>query len=151
MTLRPLRAEDLPGIAAILSEPEAALWWGEADEESLRDDYLGKSADDHAFSVELEGELIGIVAYWEENEPDYRHAGMDIALAAEHRGRGLGQDALRTLARHLIDERGHWRLTIDPDAENGFRPVGIMRKVEKRADGELRDGLLMDLLAEELR
>ena len=161
MTLRPLRAEDLPGIAAILSEPEAALWWGEADEESLRDDYLGESGDDHAFSVELEGELIGIVAYWEENEPDYRHAGMDIALAAEHRGRGLGQDALRTLARHLIDERGHWRLTIDPDAENvrairsyeaiGFRPVGIMRKVEKRADGELRDGLLMDLLAEELR
>ena len=33
----------------------------------------------------------------------------------------------------------------------GFRPVGIMRKVERRPDGELRDGLLMDLLAEELR
>ena len=79
---------------AILSEPEAALWWGEADEESLRDDYLGESGDDHAFSVELEGELIGIVAYWEENEPDYRHAGMDITLAAPHRGRGLGQDSL---------------------------------------------------------
>lgn len=161
MTLRPLREEDLREIVAILSEPEAALWWGEADEESLREDYLGEPGDDHAFAVELEGELIGIAAYWEENEPDYRHAGMDIALAAEHRGGGLGQDALRALARHLISERGHWRLTIDPDAENvrairsyealGFRPVGIMRRVERRSDGEFRDGLLMDLLAEELR
>jgi aminoglycoside 6'-N-acetyltransferase len=161
VTLRPLRTGDLPRIVEILSEPEAALWWGEADEESLREDYLGESGDDRAFSVELEGELIGIVSYWEENDPDYRHAGMDITLAAEHRGRGLGQDTLRTLARHLISERGHWRLTIDPDAENarairsyealGFRPVGIMRRVERRPDGEFRDGLLMDLLADELR
>ena len=161
VTLRPLRASDLPGIVEILSEPEAARWWGEADEASLRADFLGESSEDTGFAVELEGELIGIVSYWEENDPDYRHAGMDITLAAVHRGGGLGQDTLRTLARHLISERGHWRLTIDPDAENerairsyealGFRPVGIMRRVERRPDGEFRDGLLMDVLADELR
>ena len=61
----------------------------------------------------------------------------------------------------LIDERGHHRLTIDPAAHNtnaikayervGFRPVGVMRKYERGPDGEWHDGLLMDMLAEELR
>jgi aminoglycoside 6'-N-acetyltransferase len=32
----------------------------------------------------------------------------------------------------------------------GFRPVGIMRRYERAADGHWRDGLLMELLAEEL-
>ena len=34
------------------------------------------------------------------------------------RGAGLGGDAIRTLARHLIDEYGHHRFTIDPAAAN---------------------------------
>ena len=46
VTLRPLRAGDLPRIVEMLSEPEAALWWGEADEESLRADYLGESSEE---------------------------------------------------------------------------------------------------------
>ena len=33
----------------------------------------------------------------------------------------------------------------------GFLPVGIMRRYERGADGTWRDGLLMDLLADELR
>ncbi len=56
---------------------------------------------------------------------------------------------------------GHHRLVIDPAADNepsircyaavGFRPVGIMRAYERDADGVgWHDGLLMDLLAEEL-
>jgi len=32
----------------------------------------------------------------------------------------------------------------------GFRPVGVMRRYERGADGTFHDGLLMDLLAEEL-
>ena len=57
--------------------------------------------------------------------------------------------------------RGHHRLTIDPAADNakairsyervGFRPVGIMRRYERGLDGTWHDGLLMDLLAGELR
>lgn len=76
-------------------------------------------------------------------------------------GRGVGRDAVATLAHHLVSDRGHHRLTIDPAADNepaircysavGFRPVGIMRSYERDADGrEWHDGLLMDLLAEEL-
>ena len=53
-------------------------------------------------------------------------------------GRGLGSDAVRTLARHLFAEHRHHRLVIDPAADNtaaigcyakvGFRPVGVMRR-----------------------
>jgi aminoglycoside 6'-N-acetyltransferase len=32
----------------------------------------------------------------------------------------------------------------------GFRPVGITRRSERGPDGRWHDGLLMDLLAEEL-
>jgi aminoglycoside 6'-N-acetyltransferase len=64
------------------------------------------------------------------------------------------------LARFLFEERGHHRITIDPAAANepaircyakvGFRPVGIMRQYERGADGRFHDGLLMDLLRDEL-
>ena len=161
MTLRPLTEADLPPIAEMLLEPEAARWWGAHDAERLRKDYLADDSPDTAFAIELDSELVGLVAFWEENEPDYRHAGMDITLGAEWRGQGLGADALRTLARHLLTERGHWRLTIDPAADNeraircyeaiGFRRVGIVRRYERLPDGSFRDGLLMDMLADELR
>jgi aminoglycoside 6'-N-acetyltransferase len=64
------------------------------------------------------------------------------------------------VARHLIRDLGHHRITIDPAADNeaaircyakvGFRPVGVMRRYERGPDGTWHDGLLMDLLADEL-
>ena len=67
---------------------------------------------------------------------------------------------MRTLARYLVEELGHHRLVIDPDVDNagaircyekvGFRPVGVMRRYARGADGEWHDALLMDLLAGEL-
>ena len=58
--------------------------------------------------------------------------------------------------RHLIDERGHHRITIDPAAANaaairayekaGFAPVGLMRSYERDVGGGgWHDGLLMEL------
>ena len=68
---------------------------------------------------------------------------------------------MRTLARWLIEERGHHRLTIDPAVANerairsyeqvGFRRVGVMRRYERGVDGSWHDGLLLDLLPEDLR
>ena len=76
------------------------------------------------------------------------------------RGRGVGPDAVRTLARFLFDVRGHHRLVIDPAADNaaairayekvGFRAGGVMRAYERIDDGPWHDCLLMDLLAGEL-
>lgn len=113
------------------------------------------------FAVVYDGTVCGMVQYGEENEPDYRHASIDIFLDPAVHGRGIGRDAVATLARHLVSDRGHHRIVIDPAADNepailcyqavGFRPVGIMRRYERDVDGRgWHDGLMMDLLAEEL-
>ena len=156
--LRPLQIDDVERVAAIQAEPGVVRWWGPPDEAELRRQADG-IADAKAFAIEREGELVGLIQYHEENEPDFRHAGLDVFLAERAQGRGLGTDAVRTLTRYLIHERGHHRLTIDPAADNavairayekvGFRAVGVMREYWLSPDGTWRDGLLMDLLARE--
>lgn len=158
--LRPATMADAPRVAEILAEPDVARWWGHHDLERVRTEVIAPDDDTVVFVVEAEGEVIGLIQYLEENTPDYRHAAIDISLHPGWHHRGLGADALRTLARHLVHERGHHRLTIDPAAHNarairsyasvGFRPVGVMRRYERGPDGRWHDGLLMDLLAEEL-
>ena len=129
------------------------------DEELVRELATG-DGDVRAFAVELEGNLVGLAQAAEELDPEYRHAGIDLFLGPAWQGQGLGTDTVRTLARHLVRDRGHHRITIDPAAGNeraircyervGFKRVGAMRKYELGPDGTWRDGLLMDLLAEEL-
>jgi aminoglycoside 6'-N-acetyltransferase len=156
VVLRALQLDDVEQVAAIQAEPGVARWWGPPDEADLRRQAEGVT-DEKAFSIETGGELVGLIQYLEENEPDFRHVGIDVFLAERAHGRGLGTDAVRTLARYLIQERGHHRLTIDPAADNaaairayekvGFRTVGVMREYWRSPDGTWRDGLLMDLLA----
>jgi aminoglycoside 6'-N-acetyltransferase len=159
VTLRPATEADEQAFAAILDEPEVARWWGAYSPERVRAD-LFDDDETVTFAIELDGAVVGLITYWEETEPDYRHAGIDIALATLHHGTGLGSDAITVLARHLFDDRGHHRLTIDPAAANtqairayekvGFRPVGVMRSYERGLDGTWHDGVLLDLLRDEL-
>ncbi|WP_188941551.1 GNAT family N-acetyltransferase [Nakamurella endophytica] len=157
--LRPVQDADRAVLVAIRSRPEVARWWGppETDEWPLDGD-----EDEHRFTVVADGRVVGLVQYGEEPDPMYRHAGIDVFLSPDVHGRGLGRDAVRTLARHLIDDLGHHRLVIDPAADNiaavrayaavGFRSVGRMRRYERDPDGHgWRDGLLMDMLADELQ
>jgi aminoglycoside 6'-N-acetyltransferase len=65
-----------------------------------------------------EGAVRGMVQYGEEDEPDYRHASIDIFLDPAVHGRGVGRDTVATLARHLVRDRGHHRLVINPAADN---------------------------------
>jgi aminoglycoside 6'-N-acetyltransferase len=157
--LRPGRPEDAEGLVRIRNEPEVARRWGsDGIEEEVREGFIGT---DYGFVIEVDGEVIGAIQYHEEDDPMYRHAGMDIFLTASHHGEGFGTEALKVLARHLFEERGHHRLTIDPAADNaaairayekvGFRAVGIMRNYERGADGAWHDGLLMDMLKEQFR
>jgi aminoglycoside 6'-N-acetyltransferase len=159
VVLRPAQPADRPRLREILAQPEVARWWGRGDPDHAVDDWL--DTDDGAvFAIELGGVLVGSIQYAEENDPDYRHAGIDLFLATSHHGQGLGSDAIRTLARHLFATRGHHRLTIDPAAANerairtyrrvGFRPVGVMRAYERGHDGSWHDGLMLDLLPGDL-
>ena len=159
--LRPVRPDDAARLTEILTRPEVAEWWPGFGPERVRGEMVEPDDGTVTFAVDADGQVIGLIQYYEETEPDYRHAAIDIFLDPAWYGAGLGADAIRTLARHLFEGRGHHRLTIDPAAHNerairsyervGFRPVGVMRRYERGADGTWHDGLLMDLLPEDLR
>jgi aminoglycoside 6'-N-acetyltransferase len=159
VTLRPITEADLDPLADIIQEPGVAEWWGESEEhDRLRENLRMDGA---AWAIEFDGELAGWLGFTEETEPEYPSVGLDISLSGRFQGRGLGPDAVRAAIRWFADERGHHRFTIDPAATNerairayeavGFKPVGVMRRYERAPDGGFRDGLLMDLLIEELR
>lgn len=160
VVLRPVVAADRDRLLEILREPDVARWWGASPAESVVEDLL-HDASVAAFAIEAGGDVVGSIQFGEEEDEDYRHASVDIFLATSSQGRGLGTDAIRTMARFLLEERLHHRLTIDPAADNeraisvyervGFRRVGVMRAYERGPDGTFHDGLLMDLLAGELR
>jgi aminoglycoside 6'-N-acetyltransferase len=160
VVLRSTMPDDTPILAAILAEPEVARWWGDFDLERVTAELIEGDPEEDRFVIEHDGEVIGYIQAVEEEEPDFRHAGIDLFLRTDAQGLGLGPDAIRTLAIELIDRRGHHRITIDPAAENsraiaayaklGFRPVGVMRRYQRLPDGRWVDALLMDLLADEL-
>jgi aminoglycoside 6'-N-acetyltransferase len=158
--LRPADAGDQAAFTAILSDPTVHAWWQAADPAEDARDLTGREDDVAVWAIEAEGQVVGIIQAHEETDPRYRHAGIDIVLGSDAQDRGFGSDAVRTVARWLIDERRHHRITMDPAASNerairaysrvGFRPVGVMRRYEGDLDGSWHDGLLMDLLADEL-
>ncbi len=159
VTLRRLRPDDMPALVSIGRAPGFARWWPGLDEAELEKKVAG-DGDAVCFAVLVDGAVLGLVQYYEDDDPDLRHAGIDVGLDPRVHGRGIGTDTVRTLARHLVGERGHHRLVIDPDVDNaraircyekvGFRPVGVMRRYARGVDGEWHDALLMDLLAGEL-
>jgi aminoglycoside 6'-N-acetyltransferase len=159
VVLRTATGEDVDAIAAMLDEPEVARWWGAYDADRVRRDHL-EDDESETYVIEVGGELAGILLINEENEPEYRHAWLDISLRTGLHDQRLGREALRVAIDHLASERGHHRFAIDPSADNaraircytavGFRPVGTLRRYWRAPDGEWRDGLLMDLLAEDL-
>jgi aminoglycoside 6'-N-acetyltransferase len=131
-----------------------ARWWGPYDLETTLEEIPAASV------IQVEGAVGGWILADVDDSPQYRHVGLDIALATRLHGRGLGREAIRLAVRHHA-ARGHHRFTIDPAADNarairayaavGFRPVGVLRAYERLTqDGPWRDGLLMDLLAGEL-
>ncbi len=158
--LRPGHQRDVPSLRAILAEPSVACWWGEPPPAAEIEASLRGEPDGALLVIEADGQVAGGIQFSEENEPMYRHAGIDIYLSRRWQGRGIGAEAIGLLARFLCGPRGHHRLTIDPAAANhaaircyqkaGFRPVGLMRQYERGPDGQFHDGLLMDLLRDEL-
>ena len=160
VVLRPLVRGDAGRLAEILRTPEVARWWTGYDEARVVLEFLTDEPDVTVYGIELETRLIGLIQVTEEPTPEFRHAAIDLFLDPEVHGRGLGPDAIRAVARHLIRDGGHHRLTIDPAADNepairaytkvGFKPVGRLRRYQGYPDGTWRDGLLMDMLADEL-
>lgn len=160
VTLRPATQEDIPALAAIRGTPEVFARWRGGDDLAGEVATELEDPETETFAVDVGGKVIGAVQWYANNDDEYRHAGMDLYLDPSVHGVGLGTDAVRTMARHLVRDRHYHRLIIDPAADNaaaircytkvGFRPVGTMRQYERGPDGTWHDNLLMDLLADEL-
>ena len=157
VVLRPARTDDVDELLSILREPEVARRWGRFERTDVEDQFVGHAK---VFVIEVDGDAVGVIQYDEEDDPMYRHASIDIFLTTTRHKQGIGSEAIRVLAKHLIADRSHHRLTIDPAADNhaairvyekvGFRKVGVMRSYERGPDGTWHDGLLMEILADEL-
>ena len=151
--LRPVVAADRARLLEIRREPGVRRWWGTPTDDD-------EDSETHRFAVEFESRVIGLVQYGEELDPMYRHANINIYLDPAAQGKGLGRDAVRTLARYMFEVLGHHRLVIDRAANHrvistyaavGFRSVGVLRAYERDAEGtDWHDGLLMDMLSSEL-
>jgi aminoglycoside 6'-N-acetyltransferase len=158
--LEPATRDHITALATIRETPEVHEFWrGGTDLVTAVIEDLQEPGST-SYVIEFAGRVVGWIQWSAEDDPDYRYASIDIYLDPAVHGRGLGADAVRTMARHLIEDHGHHRLEIDPATDNtaaircyskvGFRPVGIRRRSERGNDGSWHDGLLMDLLADEL-
>jgi aminoglycoside 6'-N-acetyltransferase len=154
LLLRPLAEGDREELLRIHRSAEVRRWWGDPEEGFP----FADEPDSTRLAIELEGAVAGLVQYYEERTPRYRHAAIDLFLDPALHGRGIGSEVLRRVVRHLIEELGHHRITIDPAAANaaairayekvGFTRVGVMRRYERDVGGEgWHDGLLMELVA----
>src|SRR2546427_7967624 len=114
--LRPVRPGDEQALTRIFTDPDVARWWG--DPSRSVQDALNPDDSESGFMIEAGDETIGFIQCSEENDPMYEHAGIDLALHSEWQGQGLGPDALPTLAKYLVTERGHHRLTSEPAPGN---------------------------------
>jgi aminoglycoside 6'-N-acetyltransferase len=160
VTLRPPTEADVPELARIRVTEQVQRWWRGGDDMLVAVTEDLAQPDVETFVIEHANKVAGAIQWQAETDPDYLHASIDIYLDPALHHRGLGSDAIRALAHHLMVDLGHHRLVIDPAADNiaaircytkvGFKPVGVMRSYERGLDGSWHDALLMDLLAGDL-
>lgn len=115
VVLVPVTAEQVPELRRILATPEVRARWRSEGASPL---WPFDDPSTARFAVLLEGAVRGMVQYGEEEDPDYRHASIDVFLDPAVHGCGVGRDTVATLARYLVHDRGHHRLVIDPAADN---------------------------------
>jgi aminoglycoside 6'-N-acetyltransferase len=120
VTLRPASASDLDLLTAWFGDPEFVRWWG--GEPKTRDDvaadYLGRNSGNEivfAFIVLHQSQPIGYIHAWSD-EPNV--GGIDIVLIPAAQNRGLGPDAVRTLAHYCRTALQWTEVTIDPAIDN---------------------------------
>ncbi|MGI8846124.1 MAG: GNAT family N-acetyltransferase [Thermoleophilaceae bacterium] len=157
VSLCPVDHDNSEALRAIRRQPNVADWWG-----PLEDDFPFEEPTANRLAIVSGGDVVGMVQFTEENEPDYRNAEVDIFLDTKYHGRGLGTDTLLTLARHLIEQRGHHRLVLGANIDNaraircyekaGFKRVGVTRLSGRDyRTGEYGDELFMELVVEPRR
>jgi aminoglycoside 6'-N-acetyltransferase len=109
-TLRPADAGDVDRLVAWHADPDVSRYWdGETFTHAEMSERLARG-DVDGWIVEERGQPVGFLQVHE--------AGLDMFLIPAARGRGLGPDAARAMAEHLLEEGGRTQVTVDPYAWN---------------------------------
>jgi aminoglycoside 6'-N-acetyltransferase len=131
--LRPADANDVERLVAWHADPEVSRYWddetftrAEMEERLERDDV-------EAWIVEERAQAVGFLQVHPE--------GIDMFLIPDTRGRGLGPDAARAMAAHLMREHGRDRVTVDPytwneGAVRAWERAGFVEISRHEADDE---------------
>jgi RimJ/RimL family protein N-acetyltransferase len=165
LVLRPLRAEDAPGMYAIYSDAQTMRFWSaqviddlEAAAGMVADDLrlqLDGSAAFWAVVLPKTGRVIGKFSFFYIN-PDNRRAEIGYVLNRQFWGKGYGTELLGAMIQTAFDTYRLHRLEADIDPDNaaslallkkfGFREEGRFRERWLLGD-EWRDSIMMALLA----
>ncbi len=129
--LRPATSDDVDRLVAWHAEPEIARYWD--DEVFTRDEMEKRLARRHVepWIIEAEGVPVGYL--------QVADGGLDMFLVPSARGRGLGPDAVRAMARFVLEERGGTRVVLDTYAWNeralhAWRKAGFVERARWPAD-----------------
>jgi aminoglycoside 6'-N-acetyltransferase len=132
-SLRPAGADDVDCLVAWHADPDVSRYWD--DETFARTEMEERLARDdvEAWIVEEEREPVGYLQVHSD--------GLDMFLIPTARGRGLGPDAARAMAEHLLRDRGRERVTVDPYAWNegavrAWRRAGFVEISRHEADAD---------------
>ncbi|HEX4492480.1 MAG TPA: GNAT family N-acetyltransferase, partial [Acidimicrobiia bacterium] len=99
VVVRSLTDADHGALETAMASPGVRAWWWDFD--------IGDFArhttepDVEPFVIEHADDVVGYLQVSEEDSAQYRFAGIDLALRDDAQGRGLGSDAVRTIARFL--------------------------------------------------
>jgi aminoglycoside 6'-N-acetyltransferase len=148
VVVRLASADDVDLLVRWHADPEVARYW---DGKTYSCDQMRARLarpDVDAYVVEVDGEPVGYLQAWFGETADV--GGLDMFLVPSARGRGVGPDAARTLARYLLDQGERRRVTVDPYLRNdaavrGWTKAGFRAIKEREPDGEhLHRWLLME-------
>jgi RimJ/RimL family protein N-acetyltransferase len=163
--LRPVTAADVPGLAAMVADPETARLTGTrppaepADLQQLERWYASRAEHhdrlDLAIIERATGRYAG-EAVLNKLDPDNRSCAFRIALAGPHVfGRGLGTEATRLVLGHAFETAGLHRVELEvydfnPRARHVYAKVGFVHEGIRRQalhwDGTWVDAHLMAML-----
>ncbi len=114
--LVPATDEHIPAFTKLFSDPTVRRWWPAPDPAAEAREHVAPEAKRAVWAIEADSQVVGLIQAWEETEPGYRHAGIDLSLLGSAQGLGLGPDAVRTVARWLFE-----RPTASPDHHRSQR------------------------------
>ncbi len=146
-SVRPATTADADLLVAWHADPDVARYWdGETFTRAEIVERLARPLVEACVIEDRTGEPIGYLQVHDDDGDG--QGGLDMFLVPHARGLGLGPDAARAVATHLLRERGWTRVTVDPyrwnaGAVRAWKRAGFVTVGEGTPDEEHLDPWLL--------